>query len=373
MAYTSINKPSDYFNTVTYTGDDVSPRTVTGVNFQPDFTWIKRRDNSGANHILYDSVRGAGSTKELLSNSTTYEGGGLASAYGYLSAFASDGFTLTDGTDGASEDLYTNQSGATFVSWNWLASNTTASNTDGSITSTVSANTTAGFSIVSFTGTGANATVGHGLSQAPQIYIVKNRASGSDWRVAQTITPTNNMTSGNGYYMELNATKASTNPGSASQWGNPPTAPTSTVVSVGNTSPVNGSGNAMIIYCFHSVKGFSKFGSYTGNGSAEGPFVYTGFKPTWLMVKRSDAPEYWNILDTARADVPNANPTDQALYANDSSVEYSETQGIDLVSNGFKVREGGAGWCNASGGTYIYMAFAESPFTTSTGIPTTAR
>jgi hypothetical protein len=358
MAYSSITKPSDYFNTKLYDGTG-SEQSITGVGFQPDFTWVKHRQDARS-HGLVDAVRGA--TKYLISNANNAEGTDTEG----LKSFDSDGFTL--GTD---QNIF-NESGGTpkHVSWNWLGANGTASNSNGSITSTVSANTTAGFSIVSWTGSGADATIGHGLSSAPTIYIVKNRSDASDWRIGQVLTSSNNMTNGNGYYMELNDTKASTNPGNADTWGATPTAPTSSVFTVGSNNAHNGSSDNMIAYCFHSVKGYSKFGSYTGNGNADGAFVYTGFKPAWVMIKRTDSTSSWHMADSVRD--PD-NPHDHALTANTNNVESTSATWFDILSNGFKLRYTGA--YNQSGGSYIYMAFAEEPLVANVGqsIPATAR
>ena len=362
MAYTTIDKPDDYFNTIIYSGNASNPRTLTGVGFQPDFTWLKNRTNANG-HTLADAVRGA--NKTLSSDGTGAEI--TDKNDGHLDAFTSDGFTVGAGV--TSDDRVNNGS-YTYVAWNWLANGAGVSNTAGSINSTVSASTTSGFSIVSWTGDGTNATVGHGLSQAPTIYIVKNRTDVTDWRVGQVLTSSNNMTGGNGYYMELNDTKASTNPGSAVTWGSPPTAPTSLVFTVGSNNAHNGSGDAMIAYCFHSVKGYSKFGSYTGNGNADGTFVYTGFKPAMIIIKRTDSAEQWQISDNKRNTF---NVVDKGLFPSGDFVESSSSSYyIDYTSNGFKLRNT-ATWFNASGGTYIYMAFAENPFVTSTSIPTTAR
>jgi len=371
MAYTPIDKSDDYFNTVIWTGNDVSPRTITGVNFQPDFTWIKRRDggDGNTNHNLYNSVIGAGNNTELSSNGVGAEGASLASSYGYLSAFASDGFTLTDGTDGSYEDLYTNQSGGTYVGWCWKAGGTAVSNTDGSITSSVSANTTSGFSIVSWTGTGANGTVGHGLGTTPAMIITKARSSyGSDaWYVVHQKSWNND---GDGLFLnntagvydrvtDLLETGITT-------WGS-----STFTINQGTATYLNNTSIPYIGYCFAEVKGFSKFGSYTGNGNADGTFVYTGFKPAMIIIKRTDAIKAWNITDSVR---DTYNPQTKMLFPNASDAEYDGTsaQPVDKLSNGFKIRNTDANY-NASGGTYIYMAFAESPFTTSTGIPTAAR
>ena len=213
MAYTTIDKPTDYFNTKLYTGNGTS-QSITGVGFRPDWVWKKERDSTSG-HQLTDAVRGTG--KILRSDNTDAE---LVNAE-KLTSFDSDGFSLGN-------NVAVNQSSISYVSWNWLSANGTSSNTDGTITSTVSANTTAGFSIVSWTGNGSDATIGHGLSQAPEMYVVKNRDDTADWRVGQTVSG-NTMTGGNGYYMEWNDNKASTNPGSAVTWGSTPTAPTNQV------------------------------------------------------------------------------------------------------------------------------------------------
>jgi hypothetical protein len=343
-----INKANEYFNTVTHTGDGTSPRTITGVNFQPDFTWIKRRDNSGANHILYDSVRGAGSTKELSSNNTASEGSTAANAYGYLSAFASDGFTVTDGTSGAGNaDLLTNASGKAYASWNWLANGAGVSNTDGTISSTVSANTTSGFSIVSYTGTGTNpSTVGHGLGTAPSCIILRDRNNVSDWYVGHD---------GIGWTDRLKLNTTASTASSVTLWNN--TAPTSSVFTI--SSGLNFNGSPTIAYCFAEKKGFSKFGSYTGNGSADGTFVYTGFKPAFVLVKNTqNSDALWYLFDNKRNSF---NLVNTALYPNSSVVEgISGSSIMDFVSNGFKLR-GSSGGTNPSGQTMIYMAFAEQP------------
>ena len=346
MSYTNgLDKPSDYFNTKLYTGNGTS-QSITGVNFKPDFTWIKER-SSTSSHLLEDSVRGA--TKTLFSNLTDAEGTNTNA----LTSFDSDGFST--GNSGI-----TNQSSQTYVSWNWLASNTTASNTDGSITSTVSANTTSGFSIVSWTGTGANATVGHGLGVAPKMIIIRRRTgSTTNWIVYHESIGNNNE-------LFLNLTNAST---SSTRFQS--TSPTSSVFSVSSNSAVNENTQSIIAYCFAEKKGFSKFGSYTGNGSAtDGTFVYTGFKPAFVMIKRTNSTESWYIHDNKR---DTFNPSDTHLLANSSNAELSiSSLAIDLLSNGIKMRSTDTGY-NASGSTYIYMCFAENPFTTSTGIPTTAR
>ena len=342
MAYTDIDKPSDYFNTVLYTGTG-SENSKTGIGFQPDWVWIKSRSDA-YEHKTYDSIRGA--TKEFKTNNTNAEG---TDAQG-LKSFDSDGFTL--GTT-----LGVNGSSKTYASWNWLASNTTSSNTDGDITSTVSANTTSGFSIVSYTGTGSNATVGHGLGVTPSMYIVKNRSDNDSWGVYH-------KSLGATQFLRLQGTDASA---TSSVWWND-TEPTSSVFSVGTAVATNASGENLIAYCFAEKKGFSKSGSWTGNASADGTFIYTGFKPAMIFHKRTDSTGDWRIWDNKRS---NFNLVNKILYPSASASEGTETFG-DFLSNGFKIRTSGTDY-NASGGTYIYMAFAENPLVGTNNIPATAR
>jgi len=359
MSYTNgLDKPSDYFNTVLNTGDNTSPKSITGFNFQPDLVWTKTR-TYGNNHTLFDSVRGAGSGKEISSNSTAEEGSATinTATYGYLSSFDSDGFTATSGSSGIN---YFNESGSTYVNWGWLAGGTGVSNTDGSITSTVSANTTSGFSIVSYTSDGnSGATVGHGLGVAPSVVIVKRRSSAEDWGVGhQSLGWTN--------FLRLNTTGASS--ASTGLWND--TAPSSTVVTLGNSGISNvGSGTTMIMYCFAEKKGFSKFGSYSGNGNADGTFVYTGFKPAFVMIKLYNTTvDNWYVQDSKRIGY---NPKNAQLFPNTSGSENAD-EFADMLSNGFKLRDNGDG-NNGSGYGYIYMAFAENPLVTSTKLPATAR
>ena len=350
MAYSNINKPSDYFNTKLYTGNGTT-QSVTGVGFQPDWSWLKCR-SIAYNHRLYDSVRGA--LNNLQSNSTAAE----AAADNGLSAFNSDGFTVTQGGDAY------NQSGETYVSWNWLAANGTASNTQGSIASTVSANTTSGFSIVTYTGNGsAGATIGHGLGVKPSMMIVKRRDAVDSWGVWHK-----NLTSIN-YYLRLDATTAEDSDGSTI-WNS--TEPTSSLITVGTSGYSNASSGTYVNYCFAEKKGFSKFGSYTGNNSSDGTFVYTGFKPAWVLFKRSSSVENWSLYDNKRLGY---NPQAYGLRPNinleESAYGQAGTAGaVDFVSNGFKIRESGT---NINSGTYIYMAFAENPLVAGNYVPTTAR
>ena len=347
MAYTTINKSSDYFNTKLYTGNGTTDTAITGVGFQPDWVWIKNRPDV-RDHQIYDSIRGV--TKVIGSDRTSAE----ATISNGLTAFGSDGFTV-----GADSNV--NDNGDSHVAWNWLASNTTASNTDGSITSTVSANTTSGFSIVKYTGTeSAGATVGHGLGVAPDVIIVKNYAVTKEWNVyhsANTSTPQNE-------YLIFNTTDPTNT--NANRWNN--TAPTSSIFTLGDGSETNGNGNTHIAYCFAEKKAFSKFGSYVGNGNADGTFVYTGFKPAFVIIKRTDDARAWFILDNKR---DTGNPVDKNLYANESNAE-AISERCDFLSNGFKLTTSSGG-SNASGANIIYMAFAEAPLVGSNNVPATAR
>jgi hypothetical protein len=343
MAYTTINKSSEYFNTKLYTGTGAT-QAITGVGFQPDFLWIKSRGLARSNQIN-DVVRGAGKIIATDNDSTEF------TDTDRITTLDSDGFTLgsNDNVNGSSDNL---------VSWNWLANGAGVSNTDGDITSTVSANTTSGFSIVKWTGTGSNGTIGHGLGVAPKMVIVKSLANISYWMVYHASL-------GNAQEIYLNSTSASQ---ASTTWNS--TTPTSTVISLngGAGNGVNYSGD-YIAYCFAEKKGYSKFGSYTGNNNADGTFIYTGFKPAWVLFKRSSATENWSLYDNKRLGY---NPQSYGLRPNISSAEseYATTASVDFVSNGFKIREAGT---NINNGTYIYLAFAEEPLVGTNNIPATAR
>ena len=346
MAYTDIDKPTDYFETVTYTGNGTG-QDITTLDFQPDWLWIKRRDSAGS-HRIQNSI--TGTTNYLQSNKTNEEQSG-----GAVDTFLSNGFSLN------TSDAAYNGSGATYVGWSWLGANGTASNTDGSITSTVSANTTSGFSIVSYTGSGSAATIGHGLSTSPSMILVKNRSTAYSWIVYhKSLGATKNL------YLDL-ANAADT---ASIQFND--TEPTSSVFSVGTSLATNKSGDNLIAYCFAEKKGFSKFGSYTGNGSTNGTFVYTGFKPAFVMIKETDnSSTNWMIYDNKREIY---NPQIIRLFPNETLGDTSNSgvYDIDLLSNGFKIRTTNNNF-NRSGANHIYMAFAENPFVTSTGIPDCAR
>ena len=347
MAYTDIDKPSDYFNTKLYTGTG-SSNSITGIGFAPDWVWIKNRGAS-AHHMLFDKVRDA--TKSLYSNLTDAE----TTVSGHVTSFDSDGFTLGDNSGKGS----TNGNTETYASWNWLGANGTASNSDGSITSSVSASTDAGFSIVSYTGTGSAATVGHSLGVKPSAIFIKNRSSISDWCVYFG-------TLGATKYLELSNTNAAGT--SANTFNN--TEPTSSVFTVNTSSIVNTSGDDYIAYCFAEKQGYSKFGSYIGNGNADGTFIYLGFKPAFVIAKESSEARDWQLWDNKRLGY-NASGGNKNLIPNKTDVEDTYAD-IDILSNGFKLRNSSAA-DNKVSQTYIYMAFAEAPFVTSTGIPTCAR
>ena len=297
MAYTTINKSTEHFNTKLYTGDGGGSGSSTGIGFQPDMVWSKSRTEA-LNHTMFDSVRGAGSNKELTPNGTSAEGGANSAGFGYISAFNSDGYSWTAGSTNT-ENF--NKSSQTYANWNWKANGAGSANTDGSISSTVSANTTSGFSIVKLdTGTSGNISFGHGLGVAPKVVIIKTTSGGGNWIVGHDSI-------GWGKYLNLNSTNAEAS--DSTVWQN--TAPTSSVVTT-NSTFIYGTGSTIVAYCFAEKQGFSKFGSYTGNGNADGTFVYTGFKPAFVMCKISSGTDNWNMVDNKRATYNEAENTMRA-------------------------------------------------------------
>jgi hypothetical protein len=341
--------PEDYFNTVTWTGNgSTGGNAITGVGFQPEFVWVKQR-NGTAGHVVHDIVRGTqtGGYIPIAPSATNAEsdyGPAFLTAYGAITSLDSDGFTVVDGN--LSTDNY-NGSGDTYVAWNWLAGGTASSNTDGSVTSTVSANTDARFSIVTHTGTGSTATVGHGLGVKPDLIIHKNRDAVQNWKV---------------YHSSLGATKALEldNTAAAATTSAPfnNTEPTSTVMTVNNNQN-NQSGDSIVSYVFANTDGYLKAGSYIGNGSTDGPFVYTGFRPAWVMIKKSSASgTSWQMYDNKR-DIDNV--VENRLIAEASNAEGVGSDKVDFLSSGFKLREN-ASTTNASGATFVYLCFAEQPF-----------
>ena len=351
MAYTTIDNPELYFQTKTYSGNATDDTTITldgSKNMQPDWVWIKNRDTTH-DHYLANSV--IGSTKYLSSNTTTTETT-LASG---VKSFTSNGFVL--GTNNT-----VNKSGSNLVAWNWKAgtsfTNDASATGVGTIDSTGSINTTAGFSIISYTGTGSAGSIAHGLGVKPDWILSKDRTSSGDWNVYHDSFAAQER-------IKLNSTGAKNTNSSIYA-----SLPTSSVVNVGTGGNINTSGNSHILYCFAEKKGYSKFGSLTGNGNADGAFVYTGFKPAWIMYKRtnSGADDSWVIADNKR-DIDN--PVQKYLFADQSNAEGS-VNFIDFLSNGFKYRIAD-NTTNGNGNSYIYMAFAESPFVNSNGVPNNAR
>ena len=345
MAYSTISKPSLHFNTKLYTGTG-SAQNITGVGFQPDLVWTKKRNASGS-HYLTDAVRGVGEALFTDDTSGEYDYGSAG-----VTAFNSDGWSV--GNNAAM-----NGSGSTQVGWNWKANGAGSANTNGSINSTVSVNATAGFSIVKYTGTGANATVGHGLGAVPKMIIIKETDATTNWIVYHVGV-------GNGGSLQLNTTIATDTDGTF--WNS--TTPTSSVFSLGSNGNSNGSSDNYIAYCFAEKTGYSKFSSYEGNNNADGTFVYTGFKPSFIMFKNIDtAGAYWVIKDNKRSATGGTNENKYVLYPNGNDAEGTNSSGIDLLSNGFKLRESAAG---TNQNTVIYMAIGQS-IVGSNNVPATSR
>tara|TARA_R100001079_G_C4430710_1_gene144066 strand:- start:117 stop:1160 length:1044 start_codon:yes stop_codon:yes gene_type:complete len=347
MAYTTINKSSDYFNNKIWTGTG-SENAQTGVGFQPDFTWIKRREVNS--HRLFDAVRGA--TKLLESDTTAAE----TTDAQELKSFDSDGFTLGTGTK-------VNASGGTYASWNWKAGTTSGIATNGSTVITPSAysfNQTSGFSVVKYTGNGNTTTkVAHGLGSVPKMLIIKKTSAGGDnWKVYH-------VSVGNTTALQLDNTGATAG-GSDNFYD---TTPDTVNFTLGNHTSVNANGATYVAYCFAEKTGFSKFGSYTGNGNADGAYVYTGFKPAFVLIKSSTTAMYWHIFDDERLGY---NPYNYRLNPNASEAETTTTNHVDIMSNGFKIRTDQQQF-GTNGATYIYMAFAEAPLVGTNNIPATAR
>lgn len=340
-----------FFNATLYTGtgsDLTIANGVAGQSFQPDFVWIKQRSGTQS-HCLYDSVRGA--TKQLNSNNTGAEG-----TYAGVSSFNSNGFSI-----GTADN---NTNGATYVAWQWKAGGAAVTNTAGSISSQVSANTTSGFSVVTYTGNGSSGTVGHGLGVTPSMIIVKSRSTAQRWTVFHT--------SISNAYIYLNETFAAETGNANLRFGNNTVVvqPTSTLFSIGNSVDVNQNTTTYVAYCWAPIAGYSAFGSYTGNGSTDGPFVYLGFRPRFVMIKSTGSQD-WVILDSARAPI---NVAGNYLRPNSSGAENggstpTTSTNEDFLSNGIKFRNdaSSSGYTNGSGVTYIYMAFAENPFKYSLG------
>ena len=365
MAYTTIDDPSAYFQTKIYTGNGGALAVTNDGNsdLQPDWAWFKKRGASEG-HALVDTNRGI--DRFLASNSSTVEQHqpttGNTDADD-IASFDTDGFTFSGG-GGAY-----NQSSNTYVAWQWKANGGTTTTNDasatgvGSLDSVYQANTTAGFSIVTYTGQGGNQTIAHGLGAVPNMILIRRRDDAGDWTSYHSVL-------GDEKFMRLNSTNGV---GDQATYFND-TTPTSTVFTVGNAGDVNTSSGTHVAYCFTDIQGYSKFGSYTGNGNADGPFIYLGFKPKYFLLKNATASsgtggQHWQISDTERH--PD-NPLDLTLFAEDNAAEGGTWSIKDFLSNGVKIR-GDNYAMNTSGDTYIYMAFAEHPFVSSKGVPVTAR
>ena len=353
MAYTTIDDPSAHFQTVLYTGNEAA-RTITNdgnSDLQPDFIWNKGRDHAHY-HYLTDTTRGL--TKYQYSNATNAE----ETFTTYVTNTTSDGFTLGNG-QGMNDNTNVG-GGVDYVTWQWKANGgtrTTVTESGANPGGGHQSDTTAGFSIVDYVGTGGAGHVTHGLGAVPEWIVFKNRDETESWLIYHVAI-------GNGKGLRLDTTAAADT--TANHWAN--TTPNSSTIVVGGNPPNNKDAINYIAYCFASVQGYSKFGSYIGNGNVDGAFVYTGFKPAFVIQKQTSAGgEYWMMKDSKREPF---NQNDANIYPNATNVE-GDTNGIDLLSNGFKCRTTGAG-SNADGATYIYIAFAKSPFVSSTGIPTTA-
>ena len=350
MAYAAISKPSLYFNTKLWTGNG-STQNITGLDFQPDLVWLKNRDASNQEPCIYDALRGV---QQRLFTSTT--GGNSASGTGGLTAFNSDGYTL--GSAGNN-----NGNGVAYVGWNWKANGQGSSNTDGSTNTTyTSVNSTAGFSISTYAGSGSAATIGHGLGAAPEVIIIKCTTHSENWVMYHKSL----NSSGAGTYIYFNTAAAGGSGSNTSIFNN--TAPTNSVFSVNTDGVSNGSGKSYVAYCFKEKKGYSKFGSYTGNGNADGAFVYTGFKPAFIILKKTSDTANWMIHDNKRLGY-NVDNNNLKLNTNDAE---ATADTLDILSNGFKLRTSGSGENN---GNFIYMAFASEPLVANVGgsIPATAR
>jgi len=361
MSYTNgLDDPSAYFQATTYTGAGADTEVTNSGNsdLKPDFLWIKNR-TAGYGHFVVDSNRNI-SYEQNSSNAPYLETESTAvenNNQNWMQSVNTNGFTT-----GISEHI-NNNSGSEYVAWAWKANGaTTASNTDGDITSTVQVNSDAGFSIVTYTGNfTATQTVGHGLGVRPDVVIIKNRDTAVDW-----VVWTSKLTSGN--FLKLNATDAQASSSRIYQAGF-----TTSTFGIGANNSVNKSGDDLIAYCFEEKQGYSKFGKYVGNGAIDGPFVYTGFKPAFVLIKNIDTTQVWIMYDGARKPF-NRDDNVASLYANTAGAEYTGASyhNLDILSNGFKIRLTDTSQ-NGSGNDHIYIAFAENPFTTSTGIPTTAR
>jgi hypothetical protein len=358
-AYTTINDPSVHFQSTLYTGNgSASSYAITNTgnaNLKPDFLWIKSRSIAD-NNVLFNST--AGVSKYLKSNGNDAETTGSS----HLNSFNTDGFTLT------TTDAALNQNSATYVSWQWKDNGgTTSSNSDGSITSTVQVNTISKFSIITYTGTGSATTVGHGLGTKPTAVFVKRTDGTANWRCFHQYGNIGNSGTQMQAGGKLNSTGAF-DFGANSYWNN--TSFSNTTLSLGTSSEVNGSGEYYVAYCFAEVQGYSKFGQYTAySANPNSSHIYTGFKPAWLMIKSTSASaENWTILDATRDPF---NYQISKLAANNNSAQSIDSNSLDLLSNGFKIRSNIGNW--GASHQYVYWAFAQAPLVSSNNVPATAR
>ena len=383
MAYTVIDDGTAFFQTALWSGDNSDSRNIINVgnsDLQPDWVWIKCRNTTGNgfSHNVWDTQRGVSSSINtgLFTDVTDQEGGGdsitTTAQLGGVSAMLSDGFTVKEGS--SSDDArYVNENSRTYVAWQWKCNGgtetTNQSESGSQIACSVQANTTAGFSIITYTGTGGTGhTFLHGLGSAPSFFIIKRRSGTEDWLVYHSSNTSDPATD----HLLLNTTDGTSD--SATRFDD--TAPNGTEIALGNNAVCNGDASTYVCYAWKEVQGYSAFGSYTGNGSADGPFIYTGFKPAWLLFKRTDASgNSWGLVDNRR----NKNDTEDVSNVIDAYMnpdldndDGGNSATTDFLSNGFKHRRSG-GFINNDGSTYIYAAFAENPFVSSEGIPTTAR
>ena len=375
MAYTDIDDPAAHFNTILFTGDIVDgdgtghDQAVTGVGFQPDWVWHKCRSHANQ-HIWADSIRGQGGSPTQMLGLASQDNGAetTVNTNGWIESLDSDGYTVTSGNDSSGKSNNAGADGRTYVGWCWKCStafsNDASATSVGSIDSSGKINADAGIAIITWTGTGSAGTIAHGLAAVPKFIMVKNRTdSSTDWYCYH---PAN----GNTHSILLNSNGAKVGAYS-DNWNN--TSPTSTVFSVGSSNSTGGSSSDnMIAYVFADVKGYSKMGSFTGNADTDGPMLYTGFRPAWFLVKNTAASEHWRIYDNKRNTF---NHMFRLLNSNASFAESTvdnASEEIDFLSNGVKIRSSAA-QLNGSGHTLLYMAFAESPFVNSNGIPNNAR
>ena len=382
MAYTTIDDPSAYFQIATWSGDNATTQNITNdgnSDLQPDWVWVKCRNTAGNgfDHTVWDTSRGVDNNvnKSLSTSQPDFEGLGdnvtTTAQLGGVSAMLSDGFTVREGSVD-DDSRYVNENTRTYVAWQWKCNGgtETASSTEGSgaLTSSAQANTTAKFSIVTYTGSGTSGhTFVHGLGSVPKWIILKSRSDSDVWHTFHQ-----DAYRGGGYNQwqtitKLNLTNASDH-GANAAWSD--TAATSSVVTVGNGDPCNEDGDEFVAYCWDEVQGYSKFGFYKGTGRDDGPFIYTGFKPAWMMLRRTDNARPWFIFDNKRS--PRNVMKIRLKADSDAADDTSNDNRIDFVSNGFKIRDDALEMA-ADGGSYIYIAFAEHPFVSSKGVPVTAR